>query len=344
MTNGKVSYKVDRPAKEVSVTVTYNSDSVYFVLPHMTNIYDSISGSGGNYEGHGIKGVYKLSRGTGYTYKLPIFTGADPNNAVNTAEKRAKLSAALKDDVQNLRIDPKDPYFGGKAMARMANLIEIAHLLSDEESKTRARDKVINELDTYWFATNDPKLVYEPTWGGIVSKSSVGDFGADFGNYVYNDHHFHYGYFTYVAYVLAKYYPSMYTSRAQYFEPIFADFGGTCKYTNMPCRARNKDAFLGFSYAGGLNEFADSKDQESTSESVNSYVSLRKLAQAINDQTLEDQADYLLSSEIVSCQAYWHIKSGSSVYASPFADNGVVGIVWETKADYATCKRNVFYI
>lgn len=227
-------------------------------------------------------------------------------------------------------------------MARIAYLIEIADLLGDDASKTRARDMIINELDTFWFAQNDPKLVYEPSWGGIVSKSSVGDFGADFGNYVYNDHHFHYGYFAFVAATLAKYYPSLYQSRIQYFEPILADYAGTCKFTNLPCRARNKDAFLGFSYAGGLNEFGDSKDQESTSESVNAYLSLRKLAQATNDQALEDLADYLLSSEIVSCQTYWHITTGSTIYSNPFASNGVVGIVWETKADYTTCRIMIY--
>lgn len=227
--------------------------------------------------------------------------------------------------------------FIGKAMARIATLIEIADLLGDTTSKNQARDKVLAELDNFWFVSNDLKLVYEPTWGGLVSKSSVGDFGADFGNYVYNDHHFHYGYFAYVAYVLAKYYPSLYETRKSYFEPILADFAGTCKYTNMPCRARNKDAFLGFSFAGGLNEFGDSKDQESTSESVNAYLSVRKLAQATNDKALEDLADYLLSSEIVSCQTYWHITSASTIYSSPFKNNGVVGIVWETKADYYTC-------
>ena len=109
MTNGKVSYSIDRAADEVNVQVTYNSDSVYFILPHMTNAYSGSSAG----DGHGIKGVYKLSRGTGYTYKLPIFKGADPRNAVNTEEKRSRLSAALRDDVQKLGIDPKDPYFGG---------------------------------------------------------------------------------------------------------------------------------------------------------------------------------------------------------------------------------------
>lgn len=108
-----MGYSINRGANEVSVSVTYNGDAVYFVMPHMTNVYSSIGSVGGAGEGHGIKGVYKLSRGTGYTYKLPIFKGADPRNAVDTAEKRAKLSAALKDDIQNLRIDARDPYFGG---------------------------------------------------------------------------------------------------------------------------------------------------------------------------------------------------------------------------------------
>jgi hypothetical protein len=47
--------------------------------------------------------------------------------------------------------------------------------------------------------------------------------------------------------------------------------------------------------------------------------------------------DYLLSTEILATKTYWHIKKSSNkIYDSPFSDNGVVGIIWETKADYAT--------
>ena len=45
----------------------------------------------------------------------------------------------------------------------------------------------------------------------------------------------------------------------------------------------------------------------------------------------------MLSTEILATKTYWHIKKSSNkIYDSPFADNGVVGIIWETKADYAT--------
>ena len=55
--------------------------------------------------------------------------------------------------------------------------------------------------------------------------------------------------------------------------------------------------------------------------------------------------DYLLSTEIVSSQTYWQIKKTNDIYTSPYKDNGVVGILWETKCDFATFfGLNVEYI
>jgi hypothetical protein len=50
----------------------------------------------------------------------------------------------------------------------------------------------------------------------------------------------------------------------------------------------------------------------------------------------QDLGDYLLSSEILATKTYWQIKKSTKIYDSPFSDNGIVGILWETKADYAT--------
>ncbi|CAN0370491.1 unnamed protein product, partial [Scytosiphon promiscuus] len=36
-------------------------------------------------------------------------------------------------------------------------------------------------------------LVYDKTWGGIVTKNGLNDHNADFGNAWYNDHTYHYG-------------------------------------------------------------------------------------------------------------------------------------------------------
>ena len=48
-------------------------------------------------------------------------------------------------------------------------------------------------------AKNDDALVYDTTWGGLVSTDGITSTEADFGNGMYNDHHFHYGYLIYAA-------------------------------------------------------------------------------------------------------------------------------------------------
>lgn len=45
--------------------------------------------------------------------------------------------------------------------------------------------------------------------------------------------------------------------------------------------------------------------------------------------------DFLLSTEIMSSKMYWQIKD-NDIYKEPFSNSGVVGILWETKVDYAT--------
>jgi len=338
ITNGKVSYSVDRSATPATVTVNlnYNTQGLFYILPHAKNTSGATLFSTAA-SAKGIKGSYRLASGNGYSYKVPVYSSTDPQQAINTQEKKDKLTAALKKDV-NLKIESKDPYFGGKELARTARLIEIADLVNDAASKQKAKDVLVNELDSFWFgiSSGTTGLVYEPTWGGIVSRGSVGSAEADFGQYYYNDHHFHYGYFVNAFATLAKHYPAYYNSRLQYINPILDDFAGTCLNSALPCRPRNKDPFLGHSYAAGIFEFADSRNQESTSEAVNSYFAVRELGKALQNSSLEDLGDYLLSTELVATQTYWQIKSPSDIYASPFADNGVVGILWETKVDYAT--------
>lgn len=335
ITNGHVSYSVNRNEQNVQIKVDYNGQGLYYLLPHVINPQQTTLISGANAKG--IKGSYILSKGFGYSYNLPLYPKPDNSNAANTIEKKNKILNALRNDI-NLPITSKDPYFGGKELARTARLIEIADLVNDNQSKEKLKDTLINELDLYWFGINNntPALVYEPTWGGIVSRQSVGSAEEDFGIYYYNDHHFHFGYFVYAAAILAKFYPDYYNNRKEYFNLILSDYAGSCMYKELPCRPRNKDPFLGHSYASGLFEFADSKNQESTSEAINSYFAVRELGKITGNQTLEDLGDYLLSSEIHATIVYWQIRKNSPIYSEPFSKNGVVGILWETKVDYAT--------
>ena len=129
---------------------------------------------------------------------------------------QAKLDAvrdALKGDSERTFI-AVDPYGGGKELGAMARLILIAEEISEDEIATKLRTKLAAKIDE-WLGGNvaDP-LMYEPTYGGLVSKNGLADRGADFGNGWYNDHHFHYGYFLYAAATVGKSDPSWLQKRA----------------------------------------------------------------------------------------------------------------------------------
>jgi len=109
---------------------------------------------------------------------------------------------------------------------------------------------------------------------------------------------------------------------------------------------RHKDWWMGHSWAAGLFDFADSKDQESSSEATNAYYGIYLLGLAMQNNDLADFGRVLLATEIRSTHTYWHISTlQQQIYPPLFAANKIVGIVWSDKVDYATWfGGNVEYI
>jgi endoglucanase Acf2 len=214
--------------------------------------------------------------------------------------------------------------------------MEVAALLNDTERMNKIKDFVTKSLDL-WFGIGDgnPAFVFDQTWGGIILRSDLNFSDA---NGRFFAHHAYYGYFANAFASLAKYHYEYYASRAAFIEPIIADFAGTCAFDYLPCKPRNKDAFLGLSMNEGIGDVDEETQKYLTSPAmaVNAYFGIRELGKALKNKTLEDLGNYLLSSEIVAAQTYRQIKQPSDIYASPFADSGVVGSLTETKADYAS--------
>lgn len=118
---------------------------------------------------------------------------------IHDAQARAQVAEALEADVRELApITTPSTYFHGKALARAARLA----LIAEELHLFDLVGKVVEFLQkslTPWFLGQFPgnALLYDTTWGGIISRDGSRDPGADFGLGVYNDHHFHLGYFVY---------------------------------------------------------------------------------------------------------------------------------------------------
>ena len=119
-------------------------------------------------------------------------------------DKIEDIRAALAHDIANEPLPPDDPYFGGKKMAVFARLSLIADQIGETDLAQQARNKVKPFIEGWLGGTNPNNLLYDDVWGGVISTCGWNDEQCDFGNGMYNDHHFHYGYHVYTAAVLAR--------------------------------------------------------------------------------------------------------------------------------------------
>ncbi|CAI7782493.1 unnamed protein product [Closterium sp. NIES-53] len=256
-----------------------------------------------------------------------------------------ELRASLKQDVAALPpLSSPSTYSFGKTAARAARLALIAKQVRDEDSLAAVLPPLRTALSAWLDGTfSGNRLLYDPTWGGVVSEAGLRDQGAEFGAGMYNDHHFHYGYFIYAAATVAKFDP---TWRDQYRAPLkdlMADYMSAERTAAFP-RLRHFDAYALHSWASGLFEFGDGRNQESFSEAANAYYAAALLASVLGDQPLATLGATLAAVEALAGQTLMHVPLASSNpdpslspgYEAVFADgNRVVGVLWSTKRDAA---------
>ncbi|KAJ4961198.1 hypothetical protein NE237_021108 [Protea cynaroides] len=252
-----------------------------------------------------------------------------------------EIVSALCKDVEGLILSPittTSSYFYGKAIARAARLALIAEEVSYLEVIPAIRMFLRDSIEPWLDGNlNGNGFLYDPKWGGIVTKQGSLDSGADFGFGVFNDHHYHLGYFLYGIAVLAKIDPAWGRKYRPQAYSLMADFmtlgrGLNSRYT----RLRSFDLWKLHSWAGGLTEFADGRNQESTSEAVNAYYSAALMGLSYGDTHLVAIGSTLAAMEIQSAQTWWHVREGESIYDDDFTrENRLVGVLWANKRDSA---------
>ncbi|XP_022772046.1 probable endo-1,3(4)-beta-glucanase ARB_01444 [Durio zibethinus] len=254
-------------------------------------------------------------------------------------ESYPEIVTALCKDVEALNssaITTTSSYFYGKLVARAARLALIAEELCFLDVIPAIRKFLKDTIEPWLDGTfNGNGFLYDSKWGGIVTKQGSADSGADFGFGIYNDHHYHIGYFLYAIAVLAKIDPVWGRRYKPQAYSLVADFMnlGRRSNSNYP-RLRCFDLYKLHSWAGGLTEFADGRNQESTSEAVNAYYSAALMGLAYGDTHLIATGSTLAAMEIQGAQTWWHVKEGDNLYEEEFtAENRVVGVLWANKRD-----------
>ncbi|KAH6791873.1 glycosyl hydrolase family 81 protein [Perilla frutescens var. hirtella] len=254
-------------------------------------------------------------------------------------ESCSEIIGALVNDVAALdasSVSTSSSYFFAKLVARAARLALIAEEVCYTDVIPAIKKFLKETIEPWLEGTFGPNgFLYDAKWGGIVTKQGSLDSGADFGFGVYNDHHYHLGYFVYGIAVLAKIDPAWGRKYKAQAYSLMADYMNLSRresssYTRLRCF----DLWKLHSWAGGLTEFADGRNQESTSEAVNAYYSAALMGLAYGDSHLVSIGSTVAALEILGAETWWHVKEESSLYPAEFVrENRVVGVLWANKRD-----------
>ena len=164
-----------------------------------------------------------------------------------------------------------------------------------------------------------------------------GDPGADFGNTYYNDHHFHYGYFIYTGALIAHLDPSwLNPTNLAWINGLARDIANASPLDNYFPMFRNFDWYHGHSFAHGLYETFDGRDEESSSEDAMSSYALKIWGKVIGDANLEARGNLMLSITARSLQNYFLYESTNTIQPANIVGNKVSGILFENKIDHTT--------
>ena len=287
---------------------------------------------------------------------LPVKSGtAATITAANLARIQSAATSEVAQDIVALSTDPEGRlYFEGKPLAKYAYICLTA---SDVLNNRALALTCLAKLKTAFarFTQNKQRypLVYEASvWRGMVSDAvyQTGDPYADFGSGFYNDHHFHYAYFIQTAAILGYLDKKLSTgawvaANKAWVNLLVRDVANpSAQDTYFPV-FRSFDWFHGHSWAKGLFESTDGKDEESSSEDYNFAYAMKLWGKTAGDAAMEARGNLMLAIMKRSFNEYMLIASSNSNHPANFAANKLTGIMWENKVHHNTYfGSNIEYI
>ncbi|GAB9476647.1 putative endo-1,3-beta-glucanase [Globisporangium polare] len=263
-----------------------------------------------------------------------------------SASTAAQIKTELEKDIASDWTLAKDGsyYFNGKAYQKYASLCLMAADASivgtDTSLKTTCVTKLEALIEPFLTNTWTSPLVYETSYRGVISSQlfTANNVDADFGNGVYNDHHYHYGYWVTASAMLKKLDPT-WTRMAELETMVWTllrDVANPSAEDKFFPTFRHFSWFLGHSYSHGVTPMADGKDQESTSEDINFLYGMMLWGKVSGRKAVEDLGSLMLRIDARAVRTYFLMDSDNALHPPEFVRNHVTGIFFDNKVDYAT--------
>jgi len=280
----------------------------------------------------------------------PVFPAASLTQLATVARAEIAQDLDAQANLDNL-------YFAGKALGKFAYLCLTSHfVLSDRKLTSACHAKLQKTYSLFTTGKNRNKLVYEYGWRGIVTDAvyKTGNPAVEFGAGYYNDHHFHYSYFIHAAAVIAFLdAPAQgfgtgkwLTANKDWVNALVRDVANPSASDPYFPVSRSFDYWHGHSWAKGLFESLDGKDEESSSEDVNFAYAMKMWGYASAQPLVEARGNLMLAILRRSVNTYMLISPPNSphptnpnpwgIHPSQFNPNRVSGILFENKVHHIT--------
>ena len=224
-----------------------------------------------------------------------------------------------------------DTYWGGKGLLQMAFAMMGARELGDAETFRKAHDRLRAKFEDW--ITWDPCeakffFSYVPKWGGLVGE------GTSYDSDTFNDHHFHYGYFTYAGALLSMVDRDFAEKFGPMLKLIAKDYANWDRSEKRFPLFRTFDPWAGHSFAGGMGD-GNGNGQESSSEAMQGWGGMYLLGLALGDDAMRDAAIFGYVSEARGTAEYWFDRDRENIdykkYKHPYNSNLTChGVGWWT--------------
>ncbi len=194
-----------------------------------------------------------------------------------------------------------DTYWGGKGLTQMALNMMFAREMGQKELFKECHDKLkdafVNWL-TFTPGESNHFFARDPRFGGMIGYSTSYDSDT------YNDHHFHYGYFTLAGALLALVDDDFRDNYGEMLTLLAKDYANWDRNDKRFPLFRTFDPWAGHSFAGGMGD-GNGNGQESTSEAMQGWGGVYLLGVALNNKEMRDAGLFGWVTEARGTAEYW---------------------------------------
>jgi endo-1,3(4)-beta-glucanase len=254
------------------------------------------------------------------------------------------LRTLQKDIMANWSLNADSWYYNGKYFQKYASLCLMAADSSvvgpDTLLLSYCLEKLESMIEPLLNNTLSPPLVYETLYSGVVSSLifNTGWLYMDFGSGIYNDHHYHFGYFVTASAILKHLDPTW--SRMPELEAMIwtmlRDVANPSLDDPYFPRFRHFSWYHGHSYSRGVTLLDNGKDEESTSEDINFFYGMTLWGKVTDNKAVEDLGSLMLRLDAHAIRTYFLMTLDNTVHPPEIVRNHVTGIFFDNKVFYNT--------